>query len=126
MFESYSLINRNEIGSNQVWIQAWLIRVGKSKVYLLDTDIPNNEEHLRGLTALAYGGDVTTRIRQEIVLGIGGVRFLRALGVAPTVYHINEGHAAFLTLELLKEQLRTGVSLEKAEAGVRTLRSQQP
>jgi starch phosphorylase len=108
-----------EIGSNTVYFQAWKIRVGRSQVYLLDTDVLQNEEHLRGLTALAYGGDVTTRIRQEIVLGIGGVRFLRALGVKPAVFHMNEGHAAFLTLELLCECVKSGSSIPDAIKKVR-------
>ena len=103
-----------EIGSSVVYFQAWRIAVGRSNVYLLDTDVPINEEYARGLTALAYGGDVTTRIRQEIILGIGGVRFLHAMGIKPAVYHINEGHAAFLTLELLRDQLKSGSSISKA------------
>jgi starch phosphorylase len=98
------------IGSSVVHFQGWKINVGRSEVFLLDTDVPENEEHFRGLTALAYGGDINTRIRQEIVLGIGGVRFLRALGIAPAVFHMNEGHAAFLTLELLREFILNGRS----------------
>jgi glucan phosphorylase len=71
---------------------------------LLDTDIPQNEEDCRGLTALAYGGDNNTRIRQEIILGIGGVRMLRALGYTTIDrYHMNEGHAALGTLELFNQ-----------------------
>src|SRR5579862_381652 len=97
-----------EIGSTTVFFQTWRILVGRAVVYLLDTDVKQNEEHTRGLTALAYGGDVTTRIRQEIVLGIGGVRFLRAIGEKPDVFHMNEGHAAFLTLELLRECVHGG------------------
>jgi glycogen phosphorylase len=108
-----------EIGSSVVYFQAWRINVGISKIYLLDTNVPINEEYSRGLTALAYGGDVTTRIRQEIILGIGGVRFLHAIGVKPSVYHINEGHAAFLTIELLRDQLKSGVSLSKATEKVK-------
>ncbi len=107
-----------EIGSSKVYFQAWRVAVGRSQIYLLDTDVPQNEEMLRGLTAFAYGGDVTTRIRQEIVLGIGGVRLLRALKIEPGVFHINEGHAAFLTLELLREQLKLGKSKPKAEQAV--------
>ncbi|HLX11800.1 MAG TPA: alpha-glucan family phosphorylase, partial [Bacteroidota bacterium] len=108
-----------EIGSTTVFFQTWRILVGRAVVYLLDTDVKQNEEHTRGLTALAYGGDVTTRIRQEIVLGIGGVRFLRAIGEKPDVFHMNEGHAAFLTLELLRECVHGGADLKKAEETVR-------
>ncbi|HUL45045.1 MAG TPA: alpha-glucan family phosphorylase, partial [Bacteroidota bacterium] len=73
------------IGTSVVHFQGWKISVGRCAVYLLDTDVPENAEHFRGLTALAYGGDMNTRIRQEIVLGIGGVRYLRALGISPSV-----------------------------------------
>jgi starch phosphorylase len=107
------------IGSSRVFFQTWQITVGHSKVYLLDTDVPENEEHARGLTAMAYGGDVTTRIRQEIVLGIGGVRLLRALNIEPSVFHMNEGHSAFLTLELLREQMQAGSAKTAAEKAVR-------
>ncbi len=109
------------IGNSIVHFQGWRVDVGRCSVYLLDTDIPENEEHFRGLTALAYGGDINTRIRQEIVLGIGGVRFLRAMGISPAVFHMNEGHAAFLTLELLREQLQRGLSKARAEKAVREL-----
>jgi len=107
------------IGNSVVSIQAWKLNVGQSTIFLLDTDVPENAEHFRGLTALAYGGDINMRIRQEIVLGIGGVRFLRAHGIHPCVFHMNEGHAAFLTLELLQEHLRQGVDRKKAEESVR-------
>lgn len=107
------------IGNSVVSFQGWRLNVGLSVIFLLDTDIPENAEHFRGLTALAYGGDVNMRIRQEIVLGIGGVRFLRAQGIHPTAFHMNEGHAAFLTLELLQEQMRRGIPLQKAEQAVR-------
>ena len=80
-------------------IQVWKIEVGRIKLYLLDTNIPDNVlPQERDITDSLYGGDHDTRIRQEIVLGIGGVRALKALGLSPTVYHINEGHSAFLAL----------------------------
>lgn len=107
------------IGDAIVHAQGWKIRVGQSTLYLLDTDIPENDEQARGITALAYGGDINTRIRQEIVLGIGGVRFLRAIGITPSVYHMNEGHAAFLTLELLREHLMEKTPKEASENMVR-------
>jgi starch phosphorylase len=108
------------IGTAIVYFQGWKLNVGRASLYLLDTDVPENPEHFRGLTGLAYGGDMNTRIRQEVVLGIGGVRFLRALGLAPAVFHMNEGHAAFLTLELLREELALGTAKADAEAAVRS------
>jgi glycogen phosphorylase len=85
-------------------------------VYLLDSNRPENPQHLRDLTRRVYGGDNTMRIMQEVLLGIGGVRLLRALGVQPSVFHMNEGHAAFLTLELVREKLAAGLSLPDAMA----------
>ncbi|MEN3039391.1 MAG: alpha-glucan family phosphorylase, partial [Candidatus Kryptonium sp.] len=93
--------------------------VGISKIYLLDTNLPENDFHFRDITSKVYGGDSTTRIFQEIVLGIGGVRFLRALGIEPSVYHLNEGHSAFLTLELLREEISKGKPKEEAEKAVK-------
>lgn len=93
------------LGSETVYFQGWAAGVGRAAVYLLDTDLPQNSQHFRNLTAHVYGGDQWTRIGQEIVLGIGGVRFLRAISVTPAVFHLNEGHSAFLTLELLREQI---------------------
>ncbi len=82
-------------------ICGWLVQVGRVKLYLLDTDLPENDEEDRRITSRLYGGEINMRIRQEIVLGIGGYRFLEAVGDTPVVYHMNEGHAAFLTLEHL-------------------------
>src|SRR6266699_1012735 len=94
-----------DIGMNQVAFHAWRVNVGRVSAYLLDTNRPENEQHFRDLTLRVYGGDSTTRIMQEILLGIGGLRLLRALGVQPSVFHMNEGHAAFLALELLREKM---------------------
>ncbi len=102
-----------------VFFQAWRVNVGRSIIYLLDTNRPENSQHHRDLTRRVYGGDNTMRIMQEIVLGIGGVRLLRALGVKPSVFHMNEGHAAFLTLELAREKLDEGMSLEQAKAATK-------
>ncbi len=107
------------IGTSIVNVQAWKVSVGRCAVYLLDTDVAENPEHFRGLTALAYGGDMNTRIRQEIILGIGGVRFVRAMGFNPSVFHMNEGHAAFLTLELMREEIAKGASKDAAAQAVR-------
>jgi starch phosphorylase len=108
-----------EIGMNQVTFQAWCVNVGRVTVYLLDTNRPENEQHFRDLTLRVYGGDSTTRIMQEILLGIGGVRLLRALKIQPSVFHMNEGHAAFLTLELIREKMLTGQAFAKASEQTR-------
>lgn len=116
--EGGRLLNSVEIGHSTVYFQAWRLRVGRASIYLLDTNLPENDRHFQGLTAHVYGGDVDTRIGQEIVLGIGGVRFLRSLGIDPSIYHMNEGHSAFLTLELLREQLKQGKSLPESREHV--------
>ena len=103
-----------DIAMNQVAFQAWRVNVGRASVYLLDTNRPENEQHFRDLTLRVYGGDSTTRIMQEILLGIGGVRLLRTLGVTPSVFHMNEGHAAFLTLELIREKMAAGKNFQDA------------
>jgi glycogen phosphorylase len=109
-----------EIGDASVRLQAWAIQVGRITLYLLDTDLPDNDPRYRELTAHVYGGDNSTRIAQEVVLGIGGVRMLRAIGLKPATFHMNEGHSAFLTLELLREQLAAGSAVEKAADFVRS------
>ncbi len=80
--------------------------MGRINLYLLDTDIPENSAEDRAITAQLYGGDLEMRIRQEIVLGMGGPRALAALGLKPSVYHMNEGHAAFLGLERARHFVR--------------------
>jgi starch phosphorylase len=90
----------------EVAAQAWLARVGRISLYLLDTNVLQNAEVDRLITGHLYGGDTETRVVQEEILGIGGVRLLRKLGIEPSVYHLNEGHAAFLTLELAREFLQ--------------------
>jgi len=109
------LIGNVEIGLNVVEYQVWRANIGRVPVYLLDTNLPANEQHFRDLTTRVYGGDSTTRIMQEILLGIGGVRLLRALGLAPSTFHMNEGHAAFLTLELIREKMAAGKTFEQAQ-----------
>src|SRR5881628_1383371 len=100
----------------QVYFKTWHVNVGRCPAYLLDSNLPQNEQHYRDLTLRVYGGDSTTRIMQEVLLGIGGIRLLRALGVEPSVFHMNEGHAAFLTLELTREKLAAGGSFQDALA----------
>jgi starch phosphorylase len=97
-----------EIDMSHVKFQVWKVSVGRSIVYLLDTNRPENAQHYRDLTRRTYGGDSTTRIMQEIVLGIGGVLVIRKLGIQPSLFHMNEGHSAFLTLELIREKLAEG------------------
>ena len=88
--------------------------MGRVAVYLLDTNCSENAPSDRDITHRLYGGDESTRVRQEMILGIGGVRALRALGIQPAVWHLNEGHAAFLILELLREHLGHGLPFEAA------------
>jgi len=85
--------------SQPVTVAVWVVQVGRIPLYLLDTDLNENPPDLRGTTAQLYGGDRETRIRQEIVLGVGGVRALKAMGIYPTAIHMNEGHSAFSALE---------------------------
>jgi starch phosphorylase len=108
-----------EIAGAQVSFVAWRANVGRVPVYLLDANLPQNEQHFRDLTQRVYGGDSTTRIMQEMLLGIGGVRLLRTLGVQPSTFHMNEGHAAFLTLELIREKIKTGKSVQDAMAATK-------
>jgi len=91
-----------------VRIGVWRARVGRVSLYLLDTKIEGNPDWARDVTDTLYGGDRRNRLRQELVLGIGGVRVLRRLGLAPTVFHMNEGHSAFLQLERLRELVEEG------------------
>lgn len=89
-----------------VQIQIWKVMVGEIPLYLLDTNIPENSSKAREITSVLYGGDKNMRIRQEIVLGIGGVKALNALGIKPVMYHSNEGHSWFLTLERLRNLMQ--------------------
>ncbi len=98
-----------------VLVRAWVVQVGRVRLYLLDTDVPRNREDDRWITGHLYGGDADTRLRQEIVLGIGGARLIQALRllgleVAPDVYHLNEGHSAFVAVERAAEQMRSGAT----------------
>src|SRR4051795_7354419 len=86
-----------------VRVGVWRAQVGRTPLYLLDTDVEDTPDWARSITDALYGGDRQHRIRQELVLGIGGVRVLRGLGLDPTVFHMNEGHSAFLQLERLRE-----------------------
>ncbi|HUO20187.1 MAG TPA: alpha-glucan family phosphorylase [Steroidobacteraceae bacterium] len=102
------------IAGRDVVARAWKAQAGRAAVYLLDTNCAENAPSDRDITHRLYGGDDSTRIRQEMILGIGGVRALRALGLTPAVWHLNEGHAAFLILELLREHLAAGLPFNAA------------
>ena len=101
----------------RLYLKVWQINVGRVKLYLLDSDIPKNNEEDRDVTLRLYGGDQEMRIRQEIVLGMAGVSLLtKYLGLKPTVYHMNEGHSAFLNLEIIKNIIKEKqVSFEVAK-----------
>lgn len=109
------------IRGREVVAQAWLARIGRISLYLLDTNVPENTSVDRLITGHLYGGNVETRIVQEKVLGLGGVRLLRKLGVDPSVFHLNEGHAAFSTLELACEYLHDnpGETFDDAARAIR-------
>ncbi len=109
------------IGERQVWISAWLYVLkghlgGEQPVVLLDTDLDENHSDDRDITGRLYGGDEAYRLRQEIVLGIGGVRMLQALGFRIQEYHMNEGHSALLAVELLRQNARPGAGLRPGES----------
>ncbi len=103
-----------DLPGRRINAKVWKLQVGRIPLYLMDTDVPPNAPHDRELSARLYGGDREMRISQEIVLGIGGVRTLRALGISPSAWHINEGHAAFLCLERCRELVVSGLSFSEA------------
>lgn len=107
-----------ELPGRRVYAKVWQIQVGRVPLFLMDTDLEANAVHDRELSARLYGGDHEIRIMQEIVLGIGGVRALRALGLFPSAFHMNEGHSSFLVLELIRELVAQGSSFEDARAQV--------
>ena len=105
------------IEERQVRVRAWQVSVGRVSLVLLDTNLPglNSKEDCE-ITAELYGGDVHTRIKQELILGFGGAKILKALGLKPTIYHMNEGHAAFVILERIKEIMEEGPGITFSEA----------
>jgi len=109
-----------DLPGRRVYARVWHVQVGRVPLYLLDTDVPENVPDDRALAARLYGGDHEMRISQEIILGIGGVRALHALGLHPTVYHLNEGHSAFLGLERIRLlMVEEGLSFSEALEVVR-------
>ena len=101
--------------SGPIFAQVWRMSVGRVNLYLLDSDVEGNKPEDRELTSRLYGGDTRISIRQELVLGIGGVKAIRAMGITPGVYHLNEGHSAFATLEAIRGRMdRDGWSYDEA------------
>ncbi len=107
------------LGNRSVLVSVWRVRLGRVKLYLLDTDLEENAPWDRELSARLYGGDRETRVQQEIILGIGGVRALKAMGSVPAVWHLNEGHAAFVVLQRIRDLIEHGDTFESALEEVR-------
>jgi len=107
------------ISGREVQVGAWRVMVGRVPVYLLDTDLDSNDPADRALTARLYTSAPEWRLRQEWVLGVGGVRLLRALGIHPEIWHANEGHAAFMYVERMRELIEKGFTPSKAKEQIR-------
>ncbi|MFM2071899.1 MAG: glycogen phosphorylase [Actinomycetota bacterium] len=108
-----------DLAGDSVKVRAWEVPVGRVRLFLLDTNVEGNSPEGANITNRLYGGDAEHRLRQEIVLGIGGVRVLRALGLEPEVFHTNEGHAGFLSLERIRELVARGLRFPDAVEAVR-------
>lgn len=105
--------------NRQVYFQIWKIQVGRIPLFLLDTNVPENTEPDKRITRALYGGDKETRIQQEIILGVGGIRALHSMNIKPLVCHMNEGHSAFLALERIRLLIEKGLTFEQArDAGI--------
>ncbi len=100
------IIVKIKFPDSEISVKAWKIAVGRNSLYLMDSDIEENDIEYRDVTTTLYGGDQEMRIKQEIILGIGGVRLLKKLGYKPNVYHLNEGHSAFLMIELIRKTMK--------------------
>ena len=109
-----------EYPDRTVFARVWEVKVGLTRIFLLDSDLPLNLKEDRRITGQLYGGGCENRIAQELMLGVGGVRALKAMGIIPSVWHINEGHAAFLTLERLREMVSAGIPATTARDAVRS------
>jgi starch phosphorylase len=107
------------LGTRTVLVRVWEVRLGRVRLLLLDTDLEQNQPWDRELSARLYGGGQDTRLQQEVVLGLGGVLTLRALGLKPAAWHLNEGHAAFVVLQRMRDFLASGYRWEDALAEVR-------
>jgi starch phosphorylase len=107
------------LGDRSVLVAVWRVRLGRVQLYMLDTSLEENAPWDRELSARLYGGDRETRIQQEIILGIGGVRALRMLGYQPGVFHLNEGHAGFVVLQRIRDQIEHGSTFDNALEEIR-------
>jgi len=103
-----------QLGDITLGLGVWLVRVGRTKIYLLDTNLERNPEKYRSMAARLYVAERDQRLEQEIILGIGGVRVLRALNISPSIWHVNEGHTAFMMLERVREKMAGGASFDDA------------
>ena len=111
------LITYVKLARRKLYLKVWEINVGRVKLYLLDSDIPENPDEFRDITLRLYGGDQEMRIRQEIVLGMAGANLFNVLGLKPTVYHMNEGHSSFVTVELIRDLMeKEDIPFEVAKA----------
>jgi glycogen phosphorylase len=108
-----------EMADGMARLNVWQVQVGRINLYLLDASVDTNSPEIAAITNRLYGGDIEHRLRQEMVLGIGGVRALRALGLHPQVFHTNEGHAGFLSLERIRELVADGLTFTEAIEVVR-------
>ncbi|TMC66342.1 MAG: glycosyltransferase family 1 protein [Chloroflexi bacterium] len=109
-----------QLPGRDLTIAVWCAQVGRVPVLLLDTDVPDNDEADRPITHILYVRGREMRLHQELVLGVGGVRAIRALGIAPATWHLNEGHSAFLLAERARELVATGLSLDDAWGSIRS------
>jgi len=110
---------RVQLEDRSVYLGAWQVQVGRTTIYLLDTNVEENTPQDRQLSARLYIADRELRIQQEMVLGIGGVRVLRALGIKPALWHANEGHTSFMMLERIREEVEQGATFDEAVPRVR-------
>ncbi len=117
--EGKPLVISVDLPGHRVMARLWQVQVGRVPLYLLDTNVEGNRDADRQLTARLYSNDPEVRISQEILLGVGGVRALRLLGYDPDVWHMNEGHSAFLTLERIEELAKSGMEFDQAVEKVR-------
>lgn len=104
--EGEELVINIDFPGRVVFAKVWQVNIGRIKLYMLDTNVESNSQYDRDITARLYGGDQEMRIQQEIFLGIGGLKVLKAMGISPTVYHMNEGHSAFICIELIKNLIQ--------------------
>jgi starch phosphorylase len=117
--EGQPMIVEVPLDMRSVRVSIWQANVGRVKLYLLDTDVEGNSPSERKLSARLYAGDQELRLQQQIIIGVGGVRVLRALGIEPTIWHANEGYTAFMMLERIRELVAKGLSFAEAADNVR-------